>query len=59
MDMYVLQLTSFMLILVNMQHCLTIGSCPGTVAVVVFAHGHLKYGWKGHSQGMSQSPDRN
>lgn len=42
--------------LVNTQDCSTVGSNPGTVAVVSFAHGHLNDGNEGHSQGMSQSP---
>lgn len=41
--------------LVNVQDCLTVGSCPGTVSVVFSAHGHQKCGNKGLSQGMSQS----
>lgn len=35
--------------LVNIQDCLTVGSCPGTVAVVFFARGHMRHGNKGHS----------
>lgn len=45
------------LTLVNTQDCLTVGSCPGTVAVIFIlfflAHGHLNYGNEGHSRGMS------